>query len=108
MIKRKTKTTIAQIAHPTGDQTSSQMHDVVTNTMAMRSKTLAHSQPQTSQNHETQHMHGLAKTNHDNTRQQHHHPQQYVTLPGASIKGREFEDPATKAQMKAMAARALR
>ncbi|XP_024995303.1 uncharacterized protein LOC112528505 [Cynara cardunculus var. scolymus] len=31
-----------------------------------------------------------------------------VALPGASIKGREFEDPATKIEMKAMAARALR
>ncbi|KAI3698839.1 hypothetical protein L2E82_42695 [Cichorium intybus] len=30
-----------------------------------------------------------------------------VALPGASIKGREFEDPATKVEMKAMAARAL-
>ncbi|KAL8267376.1 hypothetical protein R6Q59_004720 [Mikania micrantha] len=30
-----------------------------------------------------------------------------VSLPGTSIKGREFEDPATKAEMKAMAARAL-
>ncbi|KAK9064462.1 hypothetical protein SSX86_015844 [Deinandra increscens subsp. villosa] len=30
-----------------------------------------------------------------------------VGFPGASIKGREFEDPATKTEMKAMAARAL-
>ncbi|KAL8267406.1 hypothetical protein R6Q59_004750 [Mikania micrantha] len=30
-----------------------------------------------------------------------------VSLSGTSIKGREFEDPATKAEMKAMAARAL-
>nr|XP_043608552.1 uncharacterized protein LOC122580345 [Erigeron canadensis] len=30
-----------------------------------------------------------------------------VALPGASIKGREFEDPATKSEMKAMAAQAL-
>ncbi|MBA0758752.1 hypothetical protein Gotri_021721, partial [Gossypium trilobum] len=35
-----------------------------------------------------------------------HHPH-HVSISGTSIKGREFEDPATKAQMKAMAARAL-
>ncbi|XP_071704671.1 uncharacterized protein [Rutidosis leptorrhynchoides] len=42
----------------------------------------------------------------------HHHQhreksRRRVALPGGSIKGREFEDPETKAEMKAMAARAL-
>ncbi|XVF67899.1 hypothetical protein PTKIN_Ptkin10aG0159100 [Pterospermum kingtungense] len=51
--------------------------------------------------------HHHVKGNQQNAKTQpHHHPQQ-VSLSGTSIKGREYEDPATKAELKAMAARAL-
>ncbi|KAF7126879.1 hypothetical protein RHSIM_Rhsim11G0190800 [Rhododendron simsii] len=78
----------SQISRPMSNETASghaQMHNVVANSLALRT--------QSNQNH--------AKNNH----QQHHH--QHVTLAGGSIKGREMENPETKAQMKAMAARAL-
>jgi hypothetical protein len=86
------KLTNSRIPHPTGSQIPSQMHNVVTNTMAIK--------PQTSQNQSTH--------THSNEKKHHNHQQQpNVSLSGTSIKGRELEDPATKAQMKAMAARAL-
>ncbi|KAJ6896863.1 hypothetical protein NC651_022915 [Populus alba x Populus x berolinensis] len=103
-----------KIHHPVDNKNPSQMHSVVTNTMAMRSQTLNNTQPtqtqtQTqNQNLSTHHPNynhpNLAKGNHSIPKQQHNH---HVSLAGTSIKGREFEDPATKAQMKAMAARAL-
>ncbi|KAL5561162.1 hypothetical protein UlMin_030909 [Ulmus minor] len=83
-----------QINHPMGNQVPSQMHNVVTNTMAMRIQTPAQ------QNQ-------VGKGNQGNLKQPNHHHQAPVSLAGASIKGREFEDHATKAVMKAMAARAL-
>ena len=83
----------ARISHPMGNQIPSQMHNVVTNTLAMK--------PHTSQNLST-HTHSNEKKHHNHQQQQ-----QHVSLSGTSVKGRELEDPATKAQMKAMAARAL-
>ncbi|XP_027356633.1 uncharacterized protein LOC113865985 [Abrus precatorius] len=75
------------IAHPMGNQTSSQMHNVVTNTMAIRGQGQGHEQGNN------------GKPKHGNS--------SHVSITGTSIKGREYEDPATKAQMKAMAARSL-
>jgi hypothetical protein len=86
------KLTNARISHPMGNQIPSQMHNVVTNTLAMK--------PHTSQNPST-HTHSNEKKHHN------HQQQQHVSLSGTSVKGRDLEDPATKAQMKAMAARAL-
>lgn len=104
-IEEYDKPTSTRIVHPMGNQTPSQMHNVVTNTMAMRSQTPGNSKPQASQNNPTHHPLDHAESNHNiNAKQQH---QQHVSLSGNSIKGREFEDEATKAQMKAMAARAL-
>ncbi|KAE8008728.1 hypothetical protein FH972_005216 [Carpinus fangiana] len=87
------KLTNARISHPMGNQIPSQMHNVVTNTLAMK--------PHISQNPST-HTHSNEKKHHNHQQQQ-----QHVSLSGTSVKGRELEDPATKAQMKAMAARAL-
>ncbi|KAK3028666.1 hypothetical protein RJ639_037846 [Escallonia herrerae] len=93
----------SQNPHPLGKQTPSQMHNVVANTMAKKSAALP----------PDKHAHQVAKSNQNNAKvnpQQQHHQHQLpprVALPGTSIKGREFEDPETKAQMKAMAARAL-
>ncbi|XP_074587007.1 uncharacterized protein LOC141842919 [Curcuma longa] len=81
------------VQHPTASQLQSanknQMHSVIQSTMT--SKT---SKPPTNSNTHNLPAGGNGK----------HHP---VSLAGASIKGREFEDPATKAYMKAMAAKAL-
>ncbi|KAJ8549185.1 hypothetical protein K7X08_032892 [Anisodus acutangulus] len=78
------------IPHPLGNNKSNQMHNVITTTMSMK---------------------GLTKTtpqeNLVNGVKQNHVNQNSVCSTGASNKGRENEDPATKAYMKAMAARAL-
>ncbi|XVE93824.1 hypothetical protein REPUB_Repub01dG0228000 [Reevesia pubescens] len=99
------------IAHPMGNQTPSQMHNVVTNTLAMRSQTPDGSKSTQPQNSSTNNHHvNPPKGNelHAKSHQSHHqHHPQHVSLSGTSIKGREYEDPAVKAQMKAMAARAL-
>ncbi|ONK59246.1 uncharacterized protein A4U43_C08F4480 [Asparagus officinalis] len=81
------------VKHPMGhSQSKSQMHNVVQSTLAAKS--------------------GLPPANSQKT--QHHQPPppqqnqgKHVNLAGASVKGREFEDPNTKAYMKAMAAKAL-
>ncbi|KAI8022601.1 hypothetical protein LOK49_LG03G03774, partial [Camellia lanceoleosa] len=96
-----------QITRPTSHESSSssQMHNVVENTMKSQSKgnqqqsqtKTNQQQNQTKPNHHQHH--------HDNVNN--HNPRHHVSLAGNSIRGREYEDPTTKAQMKAMAARAL-
>ncbi|XP_023534276.1 uncharacterized protein LOC111795882 [Cucurbita pepo subsp. pepo] len=81
--------------HPTGNQLSSQMHNVVTDTLAMKNPVKGQHNAQELQNsHKAGNHHAVGRPHH-------------AALSGASIKGREYEDPATKAQMKAMAAKAL-
>lgn len=84
---------MAQIARPVAND--NQMHRVVTNTMAL--KTPSEQLP-------SKQVHSRSK-NHNN--HHHHTNHSHVPLAGSSIKGREFEDPETKAEMKAAAARAL-
>ncbi|KAM6559040.1 hypothetical protein CsatA_028279 [Cannabis sativa] len=111
--KKETEDEASHVSHPMGNQTPSQMHNVVTNTMAMRNNANSTpNQPKQQQQHQPQmpphnsHSHqGKGSQGSGNAKQHHHHTP--VSLAGASIKGREFEDPATKAEMKAMAARAL-
>lgn len=89
-----------QIPHPMGNQNPNQMHNVVTHTMAMNPR------PHNGQNHtKTGVTHNPYHHNHNNHKQNHH--QNHLSLSGTSIKGRELEDPETKANMKAMSARAL-
>ncbi|KAF4371831.1 hypothetical protein CsatB_024747 [Cannabis sativa] len=88
-----------QIAHPLGNRSPSQMYNVVTNTIALKTGSKPLQQINNSANQNNQ-----VKNNNGNTKQNH---QQNLSLSGTSIKGRELEDPATKANMKAMAARAL-
>ncbi|XWS67756.1 hypothetical protein CRYUN_Cryun04dG0032800 [Craigia yunnanensis] len=99
------------IAQPMGNQTHNQMHNVVANTLAMRSQTPDSSKSTEAHNTSTNNHHvNHPKSNLQNAKshQNHHqHHPQHVSLSGTSIKGREFEDPVIKAQMKAMAARAL-
>ncbi|KAI3717380.1 hypothetical protein L1987_68963 [Smallanthus sonchifolius] len=54
---------------------------------------------------DTMGMHHVVTMN--SPKQRHEKSKKRVALSGASIKGREFEDPAAKTEMKAMAARAL-
>ena len=95
----------SQVPHPTGNQ--NQMQNVISNTMAMRSASKPPTMPQQGQSHggmntnNNSHPHQV-KANNANPKHQ-----QHALAAGTSIKGREFEEPATKAEMKAMAARAL-
>ncbi|XAR59814.1 hypothetical protein NMG60_11015792 [Bertholletia excelsa] len=78
------------------NQGSAQMHNVIADTMAKKHDTRTKTQQSSPTNH-----------NHHGKKAKHHH-NNHVTLAGSSIKGRQVEaDPITKAQMKAMAARAL-
>ncbi|XVF59779.1 hypothetical protein PTKIN_Ptkin07bG0303500 [Pterospermum kingtungense] len=90
--------TQSRIPHPMGNETPSQLHTVVTNTMAMKGGAKLPQKP--SNNHVTSNSQGNAK-------QLHQVYYQNGSVSGANNKGRESEDPATKAYMKAMAARAL-
>ncbi|KAI3981579.1 hypothetical protein MKX01_007499 [Papaver californicum] len=73
------------IAHSMGNQNPNQMQNVVANTMANNIITKSNSKP---------------------SAQEQPNPN-LINLAGTSIKGREFEDPVTKATMKATAAKAL-
>lgn len=76
----ESKSFSSQISRPMSHEIGG-MHNVVTNSLALRTQ-----------------------ANQNNAKNNHH---QHVALSGGSIKGREMENPETKAQMKAMAARAL-
>ncbi|KAJ8558323.1 hypothetical protein K7X08_005089 [Anisodus acutangulus] len=90
----KDNTKATHIPHPLGNNKSNQMHSVITTTMSMKGLTKT---PQENL------VNGL-KQNHINHQQR----QNNVCSTGASNnKGWENEEPATKACMKAMAARAL-
>lgn len=89
------------LPHPLGNKKPNHMHNVVATAMKGQIK-----QPQQNP------VNGLneAKVNGNNSQKQnqvHHHSQHSLSSSGLSNKGRELEDPATKAYMKAMAARAL-
>lgn len=73
-----------KISHP-GQDMANHMSNVVADTMAKNSSAFPKTQQEQQRNPQARH----------------------VALVGSSIKGREYEDPVTKAQMKAMAARAL-
>ncbi|KAE9593386.1 hypothetical protein Lal_00028922 [Lupinus albus] len=92
-------------AHPMGNQTTNQMHNVITNTLAIRGQG-----DQKSQHPNPMNQRGNNNVNANNAIVKHnnnHQGNSHVSIAGTSIKGREYEDPETKAQMKAMAARAL-
>ncbi|KAH0685346.1 hypothetical protein KY290_016623 [Solanum tuberosum] len=105
-----------RVPHPLGNNKSNQMHNVITTTMSMKGLTqtpqenLVNGVNQTlNQLSKINGNSNVMKQNHVNHLQhQHQHQHQHsVCSTGASNKGRENEDPATKAYMKAMAARAL-
>ncbi|CAH8306728.1 unnamed protein product [Eruca vesicaria subsp. sativa] len=96
--------TKSNITHPMSNQTPSQMHSLVANTFAIKGSGSGSgsNKNQTKQSNQ-QHQH---HTKGGPTPRGNNNPT-HVSLIGTSIKGREYEDPETKAQMKAMAARAL-
>ncbi|KAK4416843.1 hypothetical protein Salat_2509800 [Sesamum alatum] len=81
----------SQIPHPLGTKQRNQMHNVVTNTMAMNA----------GRNPVKSNGNNGGKVNSVNTQPS------LFSLSGANNRAREMEDPATKAYIKAMAARAL-
>ncbi|XP_047964577.1 uncharacterized protein LOC125209036 [Salvia hispanica] len=96
--------------HPMDNQMPSQMHNIVTNTLAMKSTMLPVPHKSAASPSPISHSDIGEKSGKTNKQQSHQFIKQNKGngLPGSSIKRREFEDPATKAEMKAMAARALR
>ncbi|XP_015067810.1 uncharacterized protein LOC107012469 [Solanum pennellii] len=95
-----------RVPHPLGNNKSNQMHNVITTTMSM--KGLTKTPQENLVNGVNQTLNQLSKVNgNNNVMKQQHQNQNSVCSTGASNKGRENEDPATKAYMKAMAARAL-
>ncbi|OAY57546.1 uncharacterized protein LOC110609523 [Manihot esculenta] len=100
----------SRIPHPMGNQTVNQLHNVVTNTIAMNAASKTPQQrPGYNSNGPSQTNVAKFSGNGNNSMKLNHQPhhQQSHSLSGVNIKGRELEDPATKANMKAMAARAL-
>ncbi|WOG99625.1 hypothetical protein DCAR_0518978 [Daucus carota subsp. sativus] len=93
----------SKVLHPMGNRNPSQMHNVVATTMAMNGNPKPKSNDVANQTN-------IAKgDNNGNDKHNHvsHHHQPSLSLSGASIKGRELEDPVTKAYLKKMTARAL-
>ncbi|KAL3591931.1 hypothetical protein D5086_010571 [Populus alba] len=97
----------SRIPYPTQDKSPNQLHTVVTNTMAMNAAMKRPLQkPGANSNGANV---NFAKSNGSNNLKQNYQPhhQHNHSISGVSVKGRELEDPATKANMKAMAASAL-
>lgn len=88
-----------KITHPLGGTQASKMHNVVASTMAMNNES------------KSRLSNGVNQTNYvkadKNASENHYQVYQHQGIPSVTTKGRENEDPKTKAYMKAMAARAL-
>ncbi|KAF8112240.1 hypothetical protein N665_0065s0025 [Sinapis alba] len=96
----------SNISHPMSNQTPSQMHNIITNTLAMKTSGPGPASGSGSGGNKNQTKQSSQHHTKGGPTPRGNNPT-HVSLMGTSIKGREFEDPATKAQMKAMAARAL-
>ncbi|XP_054776121.1 uncharacterized protein LOC129284621 [Prosopis cineraria] len=90
--------------HPLGNGTASELHRVITSTMAMNATSKSDEGIQ-NQNSQTNQPKSNGLSNGKQTHQPHHQPS--YSHSGINMKGRELENPETKANMKAMAARAL-
>lgn len=88
----------SKIPHPLGNQSPNQLLNVVTSTIAMNK--VAPKQVQ-NQSYGVDHTHHVRSNSNGNLKQNSVHGY------GTNFKGRDLEDPNTKAYMKAMAARAL-
>ncbi|XP_058098882.1 uncharacterized protein LOC131243508 [Magnolia sinica] len=97
----------SQVGRPSANHSQDQMHSLIQNTMAGKSQPQSRPQSQSSKP-------PINNSNNTHNKQQQQQLQQqqpqphHISLSGSSIKGgREYEEPATKAAMKAMAAKAL-
>ncbi|KAA8531977.1 hypothetical protein F0562_006881 [Nyssa sinensis] len=99
------KQNYSEIRHPMGYKQPNQLRDVVINTLAMK----AQSKPSQLQSNGTNQTNHAKSSNNNNPKPNHQnsHHQHNLSFSGTSIKGKEIEEPTTKAYMKAMAARAL-
>ncbi|KAJ7953129.1 Armadillo repeat only [Quillaja saponaria] len=95
-----------QILHPISNEIPNQMHTVVKTTIAMNAALKPVQQGNGAM--QPNHANHPKSNNHSNGKQNHqpHHQHSYSHC-GINVKGRELENPDTKAKMKAMAARAL-
>ncbi|KAJ0076957.1 hypothetical protein Patl1_36080 [Pistacia atlantica] len=99
-----------KVAHPMGNQAPSSMSNLVSDVTQSRKLPNNSKSTQQQQRHPTnQHQQANDGRRYNNNTKQHNHQHQgQVSLAVSSIhKGRESESPALKAEMKAMAARAL-
>ncbi|KAG8379036.1 hypothetical protein BUALT_Bualt07G0046400 [Buddleja alternifolia] len=94
-----------QFIHPMANQTNA-MHNLVIAMQNQKGTTQSDNTKKPSHEHHQNHHHH--EHHHHPNHHHHHHGKHHDGLSGSSIKRRESEDPATKAEMKAMAARALR
>ncbi|KAG5123623.1 hypothetical protein AAZX31_11G075500 [Glycine max] len=90
----------ARMPHPLGDNRPRNLHRVITSTIAMHAATKQGNEP--NHNHQTN---GNGVDNDAKQGNQNH--QRNYSHSGINMKGRDHEDPETKANMKEMAARAL-
>ncbi|XP_028774600.1 uncharacterized protein LOC114731563 [Neltuma alba] len=95
----------SRIAHPLGNGTASQLHRVITSTMAMNATPKPNEGNAGNQNSQASQPKSNGQSNGKQNHQPHHQPS--YSHSGINMKGRELESPETKANMKAMAARAL-
>ncbi|RDX94634.1 hypothetical protein CR513_22953, partial [Mucuna pruriens] len=95
----------SRMQHPLGDRSTNQMHKVVTSTMAMHAANKQ--QAQLNEGNEATQITQPKANGNSNGKQSHQPHQQSHSYSGINMKGRELEDPESKAYMKAMAARAL-
>ncbi|XP_019196174.1 PREDICTED: uncharacterized protein LOC109190178 [Ipomoea nil] len=106
----KSQESESNIPHPLSNGIGKQIQNVVTDTLAKKSSNLAPKEETKQQPNEVA---NNAKPNNNSRKTKTRNSvkkarQRQVAFAGSSIKGREYEDPETKAEMKAMSARALR
>lgn len=103
----------SRVPYPLGhDRQPFEMHKVVTTTMAMKDQMGQQQQKQKQGNgmiNQANHakINGTVNANQNHVNHMHHHHHHSLSGSGVNSKGRELEDPITKAYLKAMAARAL-
>lgn len=101
-LKKENHDNEKRIPHPLGERPRN-LHRVITSTIAMHAAT---KQGNESNLNQTTKSNGVGNDGNNNNNQNQHHQRNY-SHSGINMKGRDLEDPETKANMKEMAARAL-
>ncbi|XP_027361682.1 uncharacterized protein LOC113869522 [Abrus precatorius] len=98
---------LSRIPHPLGER-SRNLHRVITSTIAMHAATKQGNQGnEANENHKSSLPKSNGLGNDGKQGNHHHHHQRNYSHSGINMKGRDLEEPETKAKMKEMAARAL-